>query len=176
MTRTGFLLAAALLSASGCAGLAGNAGQRPLEAALDAIPIDRPLDLIWPEVRHLLAERHFPLAGRDAEAEGQSSLGLLQIFSRAKETAPALAGGQRLETGWGGSRTRYLAEALPAGAGWLVRLTLVTEDFTEHGHDGAKQRDGAAELELVRRVAPEQAAAILERAQGPEKRATPPAP
>lgn len=172
MTRPTALLAAALALCglgAGCAttSAAGLRRQR-LSAALDATRLDVPLDDLWPQVRHLLAERNLPLTGADAEAEKQEHYGsLMQLLSRAKETVPTSAGGLRLETGWGPELVRYLAEAVPDGTGFRVRFTVVREHTTEHGHDGERRRDPELELELVRRVAPALAAAVLGRVDAP---------
>jgi hypothetical protein len=169
------LVTFAVAASCGCAGVSSEARQRPLVAALDAMPIERPLEEVWPAVQLLLAERGFPLAGKDAEAAGQGSVGFWGIFSRAKETAATGTGGRRLETGWGPRQTRYVAEAVGGDGAWRVRLTLVSENATEHGHDGAQRRDAAAELELVRRLDPARAVAIQMRAGSGEPPQGPPA-
>lgn len=156
--------AAVLAISSGCAVFAASARAERLQAQLDAVSLERPLDELWPQVRHLLAERGYALAGSDAEAEAQAGVDLIGFLSRAKETTPTTRGGRRLETGWDGRRVRYVAEAIPDGAGWRVNLTAVHEHLTEHGHDGYANRDPELELELLSRIAPERAAVVRERA------------
>ena len=47
------------------------------------------LDDVWQEVRKLLAEREYPLSGKDAAAVGQGETNLAaRLFSPAKEKAP----------------------------------------------------------------------------------------
>src|SRR5512133_1849807 len=81
--------AAVLAVPSGCAVFAASARAERLQAQLDAVSLERPLDEIWPQVRHLLAERGHALAGNDAEAEGQSGVDLIGFLSRDKERAPS---------------------------------------------------------------------------------------
>lgn len=152
-----------LLASAGCSAFRASAKADRLQAALDAVPVELPLEELWPRARHLLAERGCALAGQDAEAEGQTSVDLLGYLSRARETAPTQAGGRRLETGWDARRVRYVAEAIPDGGGWRVHFTAIHEHLTEHGHDGHRRRDPELELEFLRRVAPERASAVTER-------------
>jgi hypothetical protein len=172
VTRTARLLcAASLLAAAGCASVGAPGRRTRLETALDGVRVERPLDEVWGAARHVLGEGGYALAGRDAEAEGQSDLGMLSYLSRAAETAATPTGGRRLETGWDGRRVRYRAEAIPDGGGWRVRYTAIHEHLTEHGHDGWSERDPVLELELLRRLAPELAAVVQERAgAAPEER------
>jgi hypothetical protein len=167
--------AAVLAVPSGCAVFAASARDERLQAQLDTVSLELPLDQIWPQVRHLLAERGHALAGKDAEAEGQSGVDLIGFLSRARETTPTTRGGRRLETGWDGRRVRYVAEAIPDGASWRVNLTAVHEDLTEHGHDGYASRDPGLELELLSRIAPAQAVVVRERAEAERPVATGPA-
>ena len=152
-----------LLASAGCSAFRASARADRLQAALDGVILELPLEELWPRARHLLAERGCALAGEDAEAEGQTNVDLLGFLSRARETAHTPAGGRRLETGWDRRRVRYAAEAIPDGSGWRVHFVAIHEDPTEHGHDGARRRDPELELELLRRVAPEQAMAVTER-------------
>lgn len=160
-------LASLLAAAAGCAAFAIHARAERLQAELDAVTIDRPLDELWPVMRRLLAERGLALAGKDREAEGQDGFGLVELLSRARESEATPAGGRRLETGWDGRRVRYVAEALPAGGGWRVRYTAIQEHLTDKGHDGFARRDPELELEVVRRIDPERAAAIAARVDPP---------
>lgn len=151
-------LFALLAAASACA---TAARERRLEAALDESPVARPLDDLWPEVRRFLAERGYPLAGEDAEAMGQEQTGLLQAaFSRARATEAAPGGGRRLETGWGADRSRFVAEAVRGARGYTVRLTRVSEHFTQPLRDGERRREPDLELALLRRLDPAAAAGV----------------
>lgn len=174
MTRTALLLAV-LASASACAHRGGQAGR--LEAALDDARIERPLDEVWGEVRRLLSERGYPLGGADADATGQERFGtMFDAISRARESAPTARGGRSLETGWGRGARRYVAEAVPDGAGWRVRLDEIREDPFRPMRDGQRRRDAALEVELLARLDPAGAAALLARAEGAAPAAAPPAP
>lgn len=162
-------LASLLAAATGCAAFALHARAERLQAELDAVAIERPLDELWPVMRRVLAERGFALAGKDREAEGQDGFGLVELLSRARESEATPAGGRRLETGWGAGRVRYVAEAVPAeeAGAWRVRYTAIQEHLTDKGHDGFARRDPELELEVVRRLDPERAAAIAARVDPP---------
>jgi hypothetical protein len=132
-----------------------------LEARLDSLRYSKPLDEVWSEARRLLAAKSYPLAGKDAEAVGESHTILFSIFSPAKETSADDQGRRFLETGWRKDRTRYRVEGSPDGPGSRVVFTLLKEDTTEHGHDARERKRGVElELELARRVDPEAAAGI----------------
>jgi len=161
-------LVALLAAASGCATTAGQARARRLEAALDARPVTRPLDEVWGEARRFLAERGYGLAAEDAEAVGQEHTGLLQsALSRARATDTTPGGGRRLETGWAGDRSRFVAEATPAGGGFTVRLTRIREHLTQPLRDGERRRDPDLELALLRRLDPAAAAEVEGAASAP---------
>lgn len=159
---TAWLAAAALLATSSCASMqAARARREALTAQLDALRYPRPLDEVWAEARRLLAEKGYPLAGKDAEAVGQTPGFLASIFSPAKETRPDPAGGQFLESGWGPGQLRYRLAATGDGTGCRVLFAALQEDPTEHGRDaGQARRDAEMELELARRLEPESAARI----------------
>jgi hypothetical protein len=169
MTRT-TLLAVLLAASAACAHGVGELRARRLEAALDATRLDGPLDEAWDAVRRLLAERGFQLGGQDAEAVGQERYGpLADAVSTARPTAPTPRGGRLLETAWGRGARRYVAEAVPDGDGWRVRLDEIREDPFRPMRDGARRRDAELELELLRRLAPAAAAALLARVEGEAK-------
>ncbi len=178
MTHPPARIAAALLAFSaGCASTqAGRARAEYLTTQLDALRYAKPLDELWTDVRRLLAEKGYPLAGEDAKAVGQSDTVLARIFTPAKATRslsddvglfPSLLGakggtsgsGRFLETGWRGDR-RYRVEGLEDGQGCRVGFTVIAQDLTEHGRDAARHRDLEMELELARRVDPEAAARV----------------
>ncbi len=179
MTHPPARIAAALLAfTTGCASMqADRARAQYLTTQLDALRYAKPLDEVWPEVRRLLAEKGYPLAGGDAKAVGQSDTVFARLFTPAKETRsltddvglfPSLFGpkgatpgsGRFLETGWRGDRDRYRVEGLEDGQGCRVGFTVIAQDLTEHGRDAARHRDLEMELELARRVDPEAAARI----------------
>lgn len=163
MNRPAAWIAVALVAGSaGCASTqAKRQREEYLEARLDTLRYRKPLDEVWPEVRRLLAEKGYALAGKDAEAVGESHGILFSIFSPAKETRADDAGARFLETGWRKDQTRYLVEGFPDEAGSRVVFTLLREDPTEHGHDARERKRGVElELELARRVDPEAAAGI----------------
>ncbi len=167
-----------LMAAAGCASVqASRARNQYLTSQLDALRYEKPLEEVWTEVRRLLADRGYPLAGVDAEAVGQRGGWLSNVFSPAKETRPrsadvglfqALSGagraddgsGQYLETGWlERSWNRYRVDGLKDGPGCRIVFTAIAQDVTEH-RDAGRRRDLEMELELARRVDPEAAARI----------------
>ena len=161
MNRPAALLAAVLAAASGaCAAVQGQREQY-LQARLDAFRFSKPLDEVWPQVQRLLADKGYPLVGKDGEAVGDEHGTLYSLFSPAKETSRESDGSRRLETGWRRDQTRYRVAGTPDGAGCRVVFTLLHEDTTEHGHDARERKRGLEmELELARRVDPEAAASI----------------
>jgi hypothetical protein len=162
MNRIATWLAAALLaSTSGCAAAAAQReAQQRLERAVGPYRYLQPEEEVWDAVRRLLADEGMKLAGQDAEAVGQPVAGLLAWSTAARETAALPGGGRSLETDWRKGGVRYRAELRPGPRGAAVVFTRITEDANSPRHDGLSRRDPALELELVRRLSPEAAAAI----------------
>jgi hypothetical protein len=131
----------------------------------------RSLDEAWNEARRLLADRGYPLAGADAKAVGKPRNPLVAIFTPARSTRAGERGSWTLETGWLRSR-RYRLSGSPEAPGCHVTFTAIAEDLTEHGRDSSQEphRDLELELELVRRLAPEEAARIEAGAPGARER------
>ncbi|HEU4384487.1 MAG TPA: hypothetical protein VFR85_13455 [Anaeromyxobacteraceae bacterium] len=162
--RTGAALslaAAAALFAS-CASIeAERARQEALVPRLDALSYSRPLDEVWDQGRRLLAEKGYPLDGKDAEAVGKKPNPLEFILSRAKDTRPDPDGGQFLETGWGPRTLRYRFRAWTENSNTRVAFWAIGENPAEPGRDASPPTRGVdMELELARRLDPEAAAAI----------------
>jgi hypothetical protein len=156
-----------LAGLSGCAGLAASrAAEARLAKALDSARCERTLDEAWAEARRLLAERGYPLSGADAQATGRTP-GFLErpgilgrLLSPARETHDE--GARRvLETGWLQSRRYRLAGAQDA-PGCHVAFLAIREDQSEHARDALEppRRDLQLELELLRRLAPDEAARV----------------
>ncbi len=156
MTRhVAWLVALVALSASGCATLAEQrARARIMETEVGGYRYRQPVEAVWPEVRRMLAERGLKLAGKDAEAAGQSISTLERVISVARETSETPRGGLTLETAWtyGGWRWRVVAD--PDQGGCRVVITRIQENPTDHGHDGLSGRDYEWELDLIRRFDP----------------------
>jgi hypothetical protein len=162
MNRIAIWLAAALLaSTSGCAAAAAQReAQQRLERAVDPYRYLQPEEEVWGAVRRLLADEGLTLAGQDAEAVGQPVAGFFAWSSAARETTVLPGGGRSLETDWKIGGVRYRAELRPGPRGAAVVFTRINEDANSPRHDGLSRRDPALELELVRRLSPEAAAAI----------------
>jgi len=128
---------------------------------LDRLECGRSLDEAWTEARRMLGDRGYPLAGADAKAVGKSANPLVAIFTPARATRAGERGSRTLETGWVRG-LRYHLSGSPGGSGCHVTFTAIAEDLTEHGRDSSQRprRDLELELELVRRLAPEEAARI----------------
>jgi hypothetical protein len=149
---TAWLAAALVVAGTGCASMRASMARRAaLRTELDALRLEKPLDEVWPEVQHLLAERDYPLLGKDAVAVGQPDNFLKSLFSPGHETRGERDGGRSLETGWGDRRRRYRAEGLADARGCRVVFTAIDEDLTT-GRGELAERDPEMELALVRRV------------------------
>ncbi|BDG01201.1 hypothetical protein [Anaeromyxobacter oryzae] len=147
-------LAAAVLA---CVGPGSErARQEKLARELDGIRYEQPLDTVWTTVIRLLADRGYPLAGKDAELVGQSVNLYDRLTSKARETETAKDGTRTLETGWLAG-IRYRAEARPDGR---VAFTKIHEDLTEHRRDAASEPGVEMGLALAQRLAPDKAARI----------------
>jgi len=163
MNRPAAWTAAVLAAASGaCASVqAQREREEYLQSRLDSFRFSKPLDEVWPQVQRLLADKNYPLVGKDGDAVGDPHGTLYSLFSPAKETSREADGSRWLETGWRKDQTRYRVEGTPEGSGCRVVFTLLHEDTTEHGHDARERKRGLEmELELARRIDPEAAAGI----------------
>jgi hypothetical protein len=163
MTRpVAWLLAVVTLAGPGCASLsASRARGKVLRAEMEAFRYRQPLEVVWPEVQRLLADRGLALAGQDAKAVGQKSGVLAKFASAAKETRSTETGGLLMDTGWNEYGFRWRAEAEPDAGGLRVVLTRIERNQSEEvGWDGVALRDHDLELDLLRRVDPEAASRI----------------
>jgi len=171
LAALGLLLLAAVTATSGCAGArAAKAAEARLQGQLAGARCDKTLDEAWDEARRLLAERGYPLAGPDAKLAGQEA-GILEragdaggvlgkMLTRARQTREE--GGERvLETAWYRHR-RYKLVGSAGAPGCHVTFLAIREDQYEPNRDTweAPLRDLQAELELLRRLAPDEAARI----------------
>ncbi len=175
-------VAVALVS-SGCASTqAARLRRERLQQELDSFVYPRPLDEVWQGARLLLAERGYPLAGKDAEAVGQRPMSWAErILSPARETAavrdggsllqhlgavePAPAATQALDTGWTQYWERYHLDGFAQGAGSRVVFTHLKQDATDRRSETARDLD--LELELLRRLDGPAAARIESSLAGP---------
>jgi len=177
MPRPAWLLAAVALAGPGCASFSAYRAQAARErAGLERFRYAQPLDVVWPQLQRLLADRGLALAGLDAAAVGQKSGVMAQFASAAKETRSTPTGGLVLETGWNQDGVRWRAEAEPAEGGLRVVLTRIARNLDEFGRDGVTLRDWELELDLLRRVDPEAAERIEDPAAPPAPSPPPPSP
>jgi hypothetical protein len=162
MTRSvAWLLAAVTLAASGCASVSASGGGKILRRELTTFRYRQPLDVVWPQVRRLLADRGLALAGQDAKEVGQKSGVMAQFASAAKETRSTETGGLVMETGWNQYGFRWRAEAEPEAGGLRVVFTQIERNQSEQvGWDGVALRDYGMEMDLLRRVDAEAASRI----------------
>lgn len=138
---------------------------------MEAYRYPQPIELVWPQVQRLLADKGLDLAGADAEAVGQKKPGTLsQLVSAAMATHGTGAGGRLLETDWNRNGLRWRAEATPDAGGLRVVLTQIQRKSDEVGYDGATLRDYELELDLLYRIDPEAGEKIEERAKAPPPR------
>lgn len=173
-----------VVSTVGCASTQTKRRER-LQTQLDALRYLQPPPEVWQQVRLLLAQRGYQLAGADAEAVEQKSGGLAALLSPARETYPARdesgllqklgvtgekgvkrrEGSVSLDTGWRNSGDRYHVDGIVEEDGFRVVFTRVVEDRTDHHHEAS--RDVELELELARRLDPGAAARIEDAAAVP---------
>jgi len=156
------LVAAVTLAASGCASLSAyRAGAKVLRTEMAAYRYTQSKEVVWPEVRRLLAERGLALAGKDAKEAGQKSGSVAQFSLAAKQTSSTETDGLLMETGWNEYGFRWRAEAEPVEGGLQVVFTRIQANQGEDvGWDGVALRDYDMELALLRRVDPEAAQRI----------------
>ena len=151
------------LGAPGCGAVTAQArSETRLRARLDEHRIHRPLREVWPLARLLVVERGFQLAGRDRAAAGQPPEGLgfvKQITRGGFETRPDGKGGATLETRENRDRLRYRVEGLDAGEG-TCRVRFVAVRRTGSSPSEERSRDLDLEVELLRRLEPEEARRI----------------
>ena len=161
------------IASSGCASARAVRKER-LQRELDSFVYPRPLDQVWDEARRLLAERDYPLAGKDAEAVGQRPMSwAVRIVSPARETGAAQEGGllqragvvkerpgatRALDTGWNQYGERYRLEGWSEAGGSRIAFTFFKQDRTDRRSE--ETRDLELELELLRRLEPPAAARI----------------
>jgi len=114
----------------------------------------------------VLADRGYPLAAADARAAGREPGILEQAGSLGKLLSPARetheeAGERLLETGWL-DRQRYRLVGAPGASGCHVAFLAIRQDPHERPRDAweAPRRDAQLELELLRRLAPDEAARL----------------
>lgn len=155
-------IAAAML-ASGCA---AQQRETRLREQLDAAVIERPLAEVWPAALRLLDERGFPLTGDDPLRIGKPAQGAwARVLSKGRETFVASEGRWVAETGVGRRELRYRVEGLEVGAGAArVVYTAIEVDPAGSPNSDRPSRDLELELLLLRELAPERAARVVEAA------------
>ena len=142
------------IASAGCASARAVRKER-LQRELDSFAYPRSLDQVWDEARRLLAERDYPLAGKDAEAVGQRPMSWAErIVSPARETGAA----QALDTGWNQYGERYRLEGWGEAGGSRIAFTFLKQDRTDRRSE--ETRDPELELELLRRLDPRAAARV----------------
>jgi hypothetical protein len=154
------------LAAPGCASFSKyRARAAQLRIEMEAYRYPQPIELVWPQVQRLLADKGLDLAGADAEAVGQKKPGTLgRLVSAATETHRTGAGGRLLETDWNRNGLRWRAEATPDAGGLRVVLTQIKRKADEVGDDEVTLREYGLELDLLYRIDPEAGEKIEERA------------
>jgi hypothetical protein len=161
-------LTALTLAAPGCASFSKyRARAAQVRVEMEAYRYPQPIELVWPQVQRLLADKGLDLAGADAAAVGQKPGRLAQLASAAKATRTTMAGGRVLETDWNQNGLRWRAEANPDAGGLRVVLTQIQRKSDEVGFDGVELPDYELELDLLYRIDPEAGEKIEERASKP---------
>jgi hypothetical protein len=151
---------AALVSLS-CAGIQRDAR---LRGELDAHRFQAPLPEVWPAALRLLQERKYPVVGHDRATLGlREANALAQFLAKGHETYATSDGRWVAETDAGPSQLRYRVEGSDTGNG-TCRIVFTVLHLDESGATAEESRDRTMELDLVRRVEPERAEAMIEAA------------
>jgi hypothetical protein len=156
-----------LLLPAACATVGAARQESRIRDLLDRNSIEKPLAEVWPEAMRVAMDRGFQLVGKDREALGLPSQGTWgNLLAKGHETQRLGRDGLVLETDQDGEGRRYRIEGRPAGAA-ASRVRFVV--IQRHRDDPSEEesRDTDAEVELLRRVAPEAAAALLQAADQP---------
>jgi hypothetical protein len=153
---------AALLSLS-CAAIQRDAR---LRSELDAHRFQAPLPEVWPTALRLLQERNYPVVGRDRVTLGlRGSNALAQFFAKGHETYATSDGRWVAETDAGPSQLRYRVEGRDTGNG-TCRIVFTVLHLDPSGATTEESRDQEMELDLVWRVEPARAEAMVQAAGG----------
>ena len=158
-------LAAVWLSLAACSLTAQARRDAQLRAELDSRRIHQPLMTVWPAVLHLLADRGYQLVGRDRLAVGAQPASRLKRFTAGGFETGRTDQGLVLETMADASAVRYRAEGTNID-GRSCRVTFTAIRRTDSSPSEERSRDLDLEVELMRRLDPEQAKRI-EQAAGP---------
>ncbi len=149
---------AALVSLS-CAGIQREAR---LRSELDAHRFEAPLPEVWPVALRLLQDRNYPVVGRDRATLGLGESNVLARFlAKGHETWATSDGRWIAETDPGPSQIRYRVEGRDTGNG-TCRIVFTVLHLDPSGGTAEESRDPAMELDLVRRIEPERAQAMVE--------------
>ena len=131
-----------------------------LRADLDAHVFHLPLRVVWPVALHLLADHGYQLVGRDRLVVGAPPAGRFKrLTAGGFETSGYKGHGLVLETMEDSSRSRYRLEGSEIG-GKSCRLVFIAIRRTGLSPAEERSRDLDMELELARRVEPDEAARI----------------
>jgi hypothetical protein len=134
-----------------------------LRHELDDARINQALTTVWPVALHLLAEHGFQLVGRDRLAVGAPSASPFKRFTGGGFETGRTDHGLVLETTSDASSVRYRAEGVDLGDE-TCRVTFIAIKRTGTSPSEERSRDLDLELELLRRLDPEQAKRIVQAA------------
>jgi hypothetical protein len=146
---------AALVAVAACASTGAKREAR-LHAELDQYQYPQPLEKVWPQALHLLADKGYPLVGKDREAAGQSPQGTLsQLFTAGFETSKVEGRGLVLETGYDKVSFRYRVEGWSTSAGTCRIVFTRIEGNPMEASIENRVRDTQMEKELASLVDPQ---------------------
>jgi len=153
------------LAAAGCSTLSAG-GVRPASIRDSMRDYRFPVacEALWPDALKVMASQGFDLVGSDRELAGQEKQGVITNFLNAGHaTTRDDKGVYESETDFDNARERFQIRGTPAGKdGCFVVITGIKQDralMTE-----TRFRDYDQELMVLSRVAPAEAARIIEKA------------
>jgi hypothetical protein len=160
-------LAGALVLLAACSMTAQARRDARLRAELDATSIHQPLPAVWPAVLRLLADHGHQLVGHDRRVVGAPSVGAFKRVTAGGFETGRLDHGLALETMSNASAVRYRAEGKDLD-GKSCRVTFTAIRRTGNSPSEERSRDLELEVELLRRLEPDQAQRIVQAADAVE--------
>lgn len=144
---------------SACAMATQTRRNAHLRHELDEVRIDRPLEKTWPVVLQLLADHGYQLVGQDRVVVGAPSASVFQLITGGGFETGKTDHGLVVETMPDAWNVRHRAEGSDLdGKTCQVRFTAIK--FADASPTEERSRDLDLELELVKRLDPEQAKRI----------------
>jgi hypothetical protein len=167
---TASLIAVTLLSV-GCSSIMAQARRDSrLREGLDEHRFRLPLSKVWPVAMRVVVDAHFELVGQDRTVVGEPEQNLWkQVTGGGFQTRRSGEHGLVLESREDASRLRIRVEGVDGGDG-TCRVTFTAIQETSETSGQERSRDLDLELELVRRLEPDEAARVSRVADAASRR------